>query len=163
MSVSTATSSRMTGLLPGMPAMSISPTPSALRNGGARGGAGAARRLRGAACRSRPKRCILARASPLIPACRPGDDGPHGLFTAGEPDAPGRAARSARKAVSATVNKLIWAGVVVLGAISFGVVARTRGEPVNAAWLVVAAVCVYFIAYRFSALFIADTVLGINA
>ncbi len=65
--------------------------------------------------------------------------------------------------MTTTVNKLIWAGVVVLGAISFGIVALTRGEPVNAAWLVVAAVCVYFIAYRFYALFIADKVLGTNA
>ncbi|HEX7966980.1 MAG TPA: carbon starvation CstA family protein [Stellaceae bacterium] len=65
--------------------------------------------------------------------------------------------------MTATVNKLIWAGVVVLGAISFGIVALTRGEPVNAAWLVVAAACIYFIAYRFYALFIADKVLGTNA
>ena len=48
----------------------------------------------------------------------------------------------------------MWAGVAILGAISFAVVALTRGEPVNAAWLVVAAVCIYFIAYRFYALFI---------
>ncbi|MGO8916783.1 MAG: carbon starvation CstA family protein [Stellaceae bacterium] len=64
--------------------------------------------------------------------------------------------------MTTTANKLIWAGVVVLGAISFGIVALTRGEPVNAAWLVTAAVCIYFIAYRFYALFIADKVLGTN-
>jgi carbon starvation protein len=51
-------------------------------------------------------------------------------------------------------DKLMWAGVVLLGTISFCIVALTRGEPVNAAWLVVAAVCIYFIAYRFYALFI---------
>jgi hypothetical protein len=33
-----------------------------------------------------------------------------------------------------------------LGAVSFAVVALTRGEHVNAAWLVVAAVCIYLIA-----------------
>jgi len=49
-------------------------------------------------------------------------------------------------------DKLTWAGVVLLGTISFGIVALTRDEPVNAAWLVVAAVCIYFIAYRFYAL-----------
>ncbi|MFI5021209.1 MAG: carbon starvation CstA family protein [Alphaproteobacteria bacterium] len=59
-------------------------------------------------------------------------------------------------------NKLLWAGVVVLGAVSFAIVALTRGEPVNAAWLVVAAVCIYFIAYRFYGLFIANKVLGAN-
>ncbi len=60
-------------------------------------------------------------------------------------------------------NKLLWAAVVLLGAVSFGIVALTRGEPVNAAWLVIAAVCIYFIAYRFYGLFIANKVLGVNA
>ena len=41
-------------------------------------------------------------------------------------------------------------------------VALTRGEPVNAAWLVTAAVCIYFIAYRFYALFIAGKVFGVD-
>jgi carbon starvation protein len=60
-------------------------------------------------------------------------------------------------------EKVMWAGVSVLGAISFGIVALTRGEPVNAAWLLTAAVCIYFIAYRFYGLFIAKTALGIDA
>ena len=60
-------------------------------------------------------------------------------------------------------SKLIWAAVVVLGAVSFGVVALTRGEPINAAWLVIAAVCIYFISYRFYGLFIAKKVLGADA
>jgi carbon starvation protein len=42
------------------------------------------------------------------------------------------------------------------------VVALHRGETLNAAWLVVAAVCIYFIAYRFYALFIAEKALGVN-
>ena len=62
-----------------------------------------------------------------------------------------------------TRSKLIWAVVVVLGAVSFGVVALTRGEPVNAAWLVTAALCIYVIAYRFYALFIANKVLGVDS
>jgi carbon starvation protein len=57
-------------------------------------------------------------------------------------------------------SKLMWAGVAGLGAVSFGIVALTRGEAVNAAWLVVAAVCIYFIAYRFYALFIVNRALG---
>jgi carbon starvation protein len=60
-------------------------------------------------------------------------------------------------------SKLLWAAVVALGAVSFAIVALTRGEPVNAAWLVVASVCIYFIAYRFYALFIASKVLGVNS
>ena len=59
-------------------------------------------------------------------------------------------------------SKLMWAAVAIIGAISFGVVALTRGEPVNAAWLVVAAVCIYFIAYRFYALFITGKVFGVD-
>src|ERR1035437_9901510 len=59
-------------------------------------------------------------------------------------------------------SKLLWAAVITLGALSFGIVALTRGESVNAAWLVIAAVCIYFIAYRFYALFIAEKVLGVD-
>jgi carbon starvation protein len=59
-------------------------------------------------------------------------------------------------------GKLLWVAVAVLGAVSFGIVALTRGEAVNAAWLVTAAVCIYFIAYRFYALFIARRALGID-
>ena len=58
--------------------------------------------------------------------------------------------------------KLMWVGVAILGAISFGIVALTRGEPVNAAWLVIAAVCIYFISYRFYALYITGKVFGID-
>jgi carbon starvation protein CstA len=58
--------------------------------------------------------------------------------------------------------KLLWAGVAVLGAASLGIVALTRGEPVNAAWLVIASVCIYFIAYRFYGLFIAHKALGVD-
>ena len=59
-------------------------------------------------------------------------------------------------------EKVIWTAVAVLGAVALGVVALTRGEPVNAAWLVTAAVCIYFIAYRFYALFIVQTALGVD-
>src|SRR6201997_3761501 len=60
-------------------------------------------------------------------------------------------------------TKALWTGIAVLGAVSFAIVALNRGEAVNAAWLVVAAVCVYFIAFRFYGLFIADKVLGVDA
>ena len=64
--------------------------------------------------------------------------------------------------ISSIRTKLLWAGVISLGTIAFGVVALSRGESVNAAWLVIAAVCIYFIAYRFYALFIAHKVLGVD-
>src|ERR1700730_12840524 len=60
-------------------------------------------------------------------------------------------------------KKLLWAAIIVLGAVSFGIVALSRGEPVNAAWLVIAAVCIYFIAIRLYGLFIANKVLGVNS
>ena len=47
-------------------------------------------------------------------------------------------------------TKILWLAIALLGAISFAIVALNRGEPVNAAWLVVAAVCIYFIAYRYA-------------
>ena len=65
--------------------------------------------------------------------------------------------------MNTVMSKLLWLGVAVLGAISFGVVALTRGEPINAAWLVVAAVSIYFIAYRFYGLYVANTVLGVDS
>jgi carbon starvation protein len=59
-------------------------------------------------------------------------------------------------------SKLLWLGVAALGAFSFAILALSRGESVNAAWLVIAAVCTYCIAYRFYALWIANKVLGVD-
>jgi carbon starvation protein len=58
--------------------------------------------------------------------------------------------------------KLLWAGVAALGAIALAVIALNRGESINAAWLVIAAICVYFIAYRFYSLYITVKVLQID-
>jgi carbon starvation protein len=57
---------------------------------------------------------------------------------------------------------LLWAAIVALGAVSLGIVALSRGETISAAWLVIAALCVYFVAYRFYGLFIANKVLGVD-
>jgi carbon starvation protein len=59
-------------------------------------------------------------------------------------------------------SKLLWLVVAALGAFAFGIIALNRGESVNAAWLVIAAVCTYVIAYRFYALWIANRVLGVD-
>ena len=59
-------------------------------------------------------------------------------------------------------TKLLWGAIAALGAVSLAIVALSRGEPVNAAWMVIASVCIYFIAYRYYALFIASKVLGVN-
>ena len=58
--------------------------------------------------------------------------------------------------------KFLWSAIAAIGAFSFGVVALSRGETVNALWLVVAALCVYAIAYRFYSLFLARRVLGLD-
>jgi carbon starvation protein len=46
--------------------------------------------------------------------------------------------------------------------LAFAALALNRGEPVNAVWLVTAALAVYFIAYRFYSKFIADRVLRLD-
>lgn len=62
-----------------------------------------------------------------------------------------------------TTSKIIWLLVAILGAVSFGILAVSRGEHVNAVWLVLAAICVYSIAYRFYSLFIANKVFELNS
>ena len=59
-------------------------------------------------------------------------------------------------------GKLIWVLVALLGAGALAIVAVSRGEHVNAMWLVIAAVCTYLIAYRFYGLFIAEKVLKLD-
>src|SRR6267154_4116755 len=67
-----------------------------------------------------------------------------------------------RTVSSGIQGKLLWAGVVLLGTIALGVIALSRGESINAAWLVIAAICTYFVAYRFYSLYITTKVLGID-
>jgi carbon starvation protein len=55
-----------------------------------------------------------------------------------------------------------WGLVAILGAISLGVVAFCRGEPVNALWLIVATGCVYALGYRFHSAWLMATVLTID-
>jgi carbon starvation protein len=57
---------------------------------------------------------------------------------------------------------LLWPALAILGAFSFAAIALNRGETVSAAWLVTAALCVFFIAYRFYSKFIADKVLQLD-
>jgi carbon starvation protein CstA len=57
---------------------------------------------------------------------------------------------------------LLWPVIAIVGAFSFAALALGRGENVSAVWLVTAAVCVYFIAYRFYSKFIADKVLRLD-
>lgn len=57
---------------------------------------------------------------------------------------------------------LVWSAVVTAGVVSLGVLAWSRGEPVNALWIVVAAGCVFAVAYRFHAAWLMAKVLTID-
>ncbi|GGK04916.1 carbon starvation CstA family protein [Pseudomonas matsuisoli] len=58
---------------------------------------------------------------------------------------------------------LPWAALAVLGACALGVVALRRGEAINALWIVVAAVALYLVAYRYYSLFIATKVMQLDS
>ena len=58
-----------------------------------------------------------------------------------------------------TTQIIILIILAVLGAFSLGYIALQRGEAINAMWIVVAAVCVYLVAYRIYGIFISNVVL----
>jgi carbon starvation protein len=57
---------------------------------------------------------------------------------------------------------LLWGVISALGAAGFAVLALNRGETVNAIWLLVAAVSVYVVSYRFYSKFIAQKVFQLD-
>jgi carbon starvation protein len=57
---------------------------------------------------------------------------------------------------------IVWLAVAGAGAAGFAVLALSRGESVNAAWLLVAGVCTYVVAYRFYSRFIALKVFALD-
>ncbi len=61
------------------------------------------------------------------------------------------------------LGQVFWGLLALLGATAFAQIAWWRGETLNALWLITAAVCVYLIAYRFYAAWIAAKVLSIDA
>lgn len=60
------------------------------------------------------------------------------------------------------LRHLPWAVLAVVGACALGVVALRRGEAINALWIVVAAVALYLVAYRYYSLFIATRVMQLD-
>jgi carbon starvation protein len=62
----------------------------------------------------------------------------------------------------AILGKAGWVAVAILGAAALTILAVSRGEPVNAAWMVAAALCTYAIAYRFYSKFIATRILRLD-
>ena len=59
-------------------------------------------------------------------------------------------------------KKLGWLLLAGLGALALGVIAVSRGEPINAVWLMVAAGCVFALGYRFYSRYLAYRVLELN-
>lgn len=59
-------------------------------------------------------------------------------------------------------KKIIWGLLAIVGAYAVSVIALHRGETINALWLITAALCIYAIAYRFYAAWIAAKVLVID-
>ena len=55
-----------------------------------------------------------------------------------------------------------WIIMALVGALALSVVALSRGEPINALWIVVAASCSFLVAYRYYALYIARHVMGLD-
>jgi carbon starvation protein len=68
-----------------------------------------------------------------------------------------------KAAMAGTIRShLIWILVALVGAFALTLIAIERGEPVNALWVVVAALAVYLIAYRYYSLFIANRVMKLD-
>jgi carbon starvation protein len=59
-------------------------------------------------------------------------------------------------------SKLVWFAVAIAGAWAVGSIATHRGESINAIWFVVAAACVYLIAFRFYSAWICAKVLVLD-
>jgi carbon starvation protein len=61
-----------------------------------------------------------------------------------------------------TIAALFWFLLALLGAAAYATVALRRDEPINSAYLVIAAVCTYAIGYRFYSKWIAARILTLN-
>ena len=57
---------------------------------------------------------------------------------------------------------MVWLSVAIIGAYAVAGIALNRGESINALWLIAAALCIYAIAYRFYAAWIAAKVLVVD-
>ncbi len=60
------------------------------------------------------------------------------------------------------MRHLPWIVFAIVGAFALSVIATQRGEPINALWIVTAAVCIFLVAYRYYALYIAKYVMQLD-
>ena len=61
------------------------------------------------------------------------------------------------------IKFLLWVAVLGLGLAAISAIALNRGESISAMWFIAAAACIYAIAYRFYAAWIAASVLSVDA
>ena len=59
-------------------------------------------------------------------------------------------------------KKLLWVAVTLLGLASLAVLALSRGEQINALWIVVAGSCATAVSYRFYSKWLATKILVLN-
>jgi carbon starvation protein len=59
-------------------------------------------------------------------------------------------------------KKLLWTAVTLLGLGSIAILAMSRGEQINALWIIVAGLCAFAISYRFYSKWLASKVLLLN-
>ncbi|QHS10459.1 carbon starvation CstA family protein [Sinimarinibacterium sp. NLF-5-8] len=64
--------------------------------------------------------------------------------------------------MAAWIRQIGWGAVAVLGACALAVVSLSRGDSVNALWVITAALSVYVIGYRYYSLFLAQRVLRLD-
>ena len=60
------------------------------------------------------------------------------------------------------IKKFVWVLIALIGTFAVGGIAINRGESINALWFITAALCVYAIAYRFFAAWLATKVLLVD-
>ncbi len=61
------------------------------------------------------------------------------------------------------LSALVWAAISLIGAGAFAYIGLQRGETINAAWLLVAAVCTYVVGYRFYSKIIAAKIFALDS
>src|SRR5881397_1829287 len=60
------------------------------------------------------------------------------------------------------LKRFFWVLIALVGAAALGMIAASRGERLNAVWLVAAAACIYLLGYRFYSRFVAFRVLALD-
>ncbi len=60
------------------------------------------------------------------------------------------------------LGSLFWVLIAIVGAVAYSTLAFHKGEPINSAYLIIAAICTYTIGYRFYSKWIAAKVLALN-